>query len=52
MVEVMEGTFSSLSETSKNGARHVESHGKWSITYIVPHGVVTERTNSKDNKNE
>ena len=52
MVEVMERTFSSLGKTSQKGERHVENHGKWNIIYIVPHGVVTERTNSKEYKNE
>ena len=23
----------------QNDGRHVENHGKWSIVYIVPHGV-------------
>ena len=40
-----------MSETHKNGGRHVENHIKWSIIYIVPHGVVTERINNKAKEN-
>ena len=33
-----------LVKTSENCGWHVENHIKWSIIYIVPHGVVTNTT--------
>ena len=45
LIFIVLGVITKFSENPQKMVEgHVENHIKWSITYIVPHGVVTNTT--------